>query len=162
MRKLGVRLVGFVTAALVLSLAVARGDEEKVDLDKLPKAVVKAVKDKFPKAKLVGAEKEKEGGKTVYEVHIKDGKTTIEVTVTPKGKIVSVEKEISAKDLPKAVAEALEKKYPRAKITKTEEVSKDDKITYEMQITVGKKKLEVVFDPDGKFVKEEKKDKKDE
>src|SRR5205085_11412445 len=43
-------------------------EEEKVPLDKLPKAVTEAVKKKFPRAELVSAEKEKQDGKTVYEV----------------------------------------------------------------------------------------------
>jgi hypothetical protein len=153
-------LIGGMAVVVLLAGAAARADEEKVPLDKLPKAVVDAVKEKFPKADLVSAEKEKEDGKTVYEVNIKDGKATIEVTVTPEGKIVLVEKEIAAGDLPKAVAEALEARYPKATIQKVEEICKDDKVTkYEaLIVTAEKKKLEVCFDPAGKFLEEEKKD----
>jgi hypothetical protein len=145
---------------LVLSTLVRADDEEKVALDKLPKAVVDAVKGKFPSAKLVGASKEKEDGKVVFEIAIKNGVQNIEVTVAPDGKIVSIEKEITAKDLPKAVAEALEKKYPKATIKKLEEIHKDDKlIKYEALILTSEKKtLEVCFDPSGKFLTEEKKD----
>src|SRR5260221_1073112 len=92
---------------VLLASSTARADEEKVPLDKLPKAVVDAVKAKFPDAKLVSAEKELEDGKPVYEVAIKDKDQNIEVTVTPEGKIILIEKEIAAKDLPKAVAEAM-------------------------------------------------------
>jgi hypothetical protein len=151
-------------ALLALTAACARADEEeKVPLDKLPKAVVDAVKAKFPKAKLVGAEKEKEDGKEVYEVAIKDGDSNIEVTVTPEGKITTVEKEITLKDVPKAVSDAFEAKYPKATVKKVEEISKDDKITeYEFLIvTADTKKLEVSFDPKGKFLEEEKKDKEE-
>jgi hypothetical protein len=148
---------------LALTAVCARADEEKVPLDKVPKAVLDAVKAKFPKAKLVGASTEKEDGKTVYEVAIKDGDTNIDVTVTPEGKITTVEKEITLKDVPKAVADALEAKYPKATVSKVEEISKDDKITeYEFLITTAdKKKLEVSFDPKGKFLEEEKKDKEE-
>jgi uncharacterized membrane protein YkoI len=154
---------GLVVALAVVAVPAWADDEEKVPLDKLPKAVVDAVKEKFPRAELVSAEKEKEDGKTVYEVALKDGKHKREVTLTPDGKIVSVETEIEAADLPKAVAEALEARYPKAEIKKAEEISKDDKITkYEMLIvTADKKKLEVSFDPRGKFLEEEKKDGKD-
>jgi hypothetical protein len=146
-------------AAVLLVLATAaRADEEKVPLDKLPKAVVEAVKAKFPKAELIGAEKETEKGKTSYEVNIKDGKQAIDVTVTPEGKIVLVEKEIAVDDLPKAVAEAIKARYPKGTIKSAEEVSEDDKITeYEVVIVVGKKTLEVTFDPTGKFIEEEEK-----
>jgi uncharacterized membrane protein YkoI len=158
------RLAMVSAASLALVVAgLARADEEKVELAKLPKAVTDAVKAKFPDAKLVSAEKEKEDGKTVYEVAIKNKEQNIEVTLTPDGKIVSIEKEIAAKDLPKAVAEALEKKYPKATIKKVEEIIKDDKLVkYEaLIVTADKKKLEVCFDPSGKFLEEEKKDKED-
>jgi len=151
-------------AALVVLMVTALGasaddeKEEKVPLDKVPKAVLDAVKAKFPKAKLVSAEKEKEDGKLVYEINIKDDGKTVEVTVTPEGKIVSVEKTIKEKDLPEAVTEAFKKKYPGATVKLVEEVVKGQKVYYELQIvTKDKKKLEVEFDPKGKFLKEEKK-----
>lgn len=155
-----IRSPSVVLGLLVLAACAFAADEEKVPLDKLPKAVVDAVKAKFPDAKLVSAEKELEDGKPVYEVAIKDKDQNIEVTVTPEGKIILIEKEIAAKDLPKAVAEAMEKKYPKATIKKLEEIIKDDKVTsYEaLIVTAEKKNLEVRFDPSGKFLEEEKKD----
>jgi uncharacterized membrane protein YkoI len=155
--------IGGMTVAVVVLAGAARADEEeKVPLDKLPKAVVNAVKEKFPRAELVGASKEKEDGKTLYEVAIKDGKQKIDVTVTPEGKIAAIEKGIAVADLPKAVTEALESRYPRATIQKAEEITKEDKVAaYEMVIvTADKKKLEVSFDPKGKFLEEEKKEEK--
>ena len=161
--SMNVRFVGLAVAlgTLALVAAVRADDEEKVPLDKLPKAVADAVKAKFPDAKLVAAGKEKEDGKVVYEVAITNKDQSIEITVTPDGKIVLIEKVIAEKDLPKAVAEALEKKYPKATIKKLEEIVKDDKIVkYEaLIVTADKKNLEVSFDPSGKFLEEEKKDK---
>ncbi len=156
MRKV---LCGVVTV-LVLAATVRADDEEKVPLDKLPKAVVEAVKKKFPKAELVGAAKEKEDGKDVFEVAIKAEGTTMDITLTPEGKILIIEKVIAAKDLPKAVAEAAEAKYPKATHKKIEEISTDDKIEkYEiLLVTEDKKKLEVTFDPKGEFLEEEKKE----
>jgi hypothetical protein len=152
-------------ALLALAAVCVRADEEeKIPLDKLPKAVVDAVKAKFPKAKLVSAEKEKEDGKTFYEVAIKDGDSNIEVILTPEGKITAIEKEIEVKDLPKAVTDAFESKYPKATVKKVEEITKEDKLYgYELLIvTAEKKKLEVTFDPKGKVLEEEKKgDKED-
>jgi uncharacterized membrane protein YkoI len=150
--------------AFVCILAIgnlARADEEKIALDKLPAKVKEAVKAKFPDAELVSAEKENENGKTVFEVAIKNKGNKLEVTLTEDGKILSIEKEIAAKDAPKAVMEALEKKYPKAEIKKVEEITKGDKVTYEFLITAGDKKLEVVFDAQGKLVEEEDKTKKD-
>ena len=162
MRAFAGLLFGLVAVALVLS-GSASGQEKKVDLKKVPKAVLKAVKDKFPKAKIISASTEKENDKTVYEIQIKNEGKSADVTVTPEGKITTVETTIPYKELPKVVAEAFEKKYPRATVKRTEEVGDGDKVThYELLIvTSDKKTLEVEFDTKGKFIKEEKKSGKD-
>lgn len=136
-------------------VSVGRADEEKIALDQLPAKVKAAIKAKFPDAELISAEKEKEDGKTLYEVAIKHKGRTIEATVAEDGKIVEIEKEIATKDLPKVIVDALEKKYPKAAVTKAEEITADDKMKYELLITAGGKTLEVSFDAQGKFLKEE-------
>ncbi len=154
----GMRVIIVAAVCAVVGFA-AWADEEKVPLDKLPAKIKEAVKAKFPDAELVSAEKEKENGKIVYEVAIKNKGKAIEVTLDEEGKIVTVESEIAAKDLPKPVAEAFEKKYPNATVTKVEEVVEGGKTKYELLISFGKKKLEVTFDPQGKFLEEEDKSK---
>jgi uncharacterized membrane protein YkoI len=148
-------------AFVLLGTAAARADEEKVPLDKLPKAVTEAVKAKFPGAELVSAGKETENGQLLYEVALKHKGHKMDVTFKADGTLVSVEKEITAQDLPKAVAKTLADKYPKATFTKVEEETKDGKVTYEVVlVTAEKKTFEVVLSPDGKIVKEESKDKK--
>lgn len=143
--------------------ARADDDEEKVPLDKVPKVVLKAVQAKFKGAELVSAQTEKEDGKILYEINLKDKGHTVDVSVTPDGKIVSIERTISAKDLPRSVAEAINSKYPKAEHKRIEEITEDGKTSYEvLLLTVDKKKIEVVLDPDGKIVKEEAKDKREE
>lgn len=156
-------------AALVFAVAT-RADEEKVPLDKLPKGVLEAAKKRFPKAEVVGASKETEKDKTVYEVELKENGKTIDVTLTPEGAIVLIEQEIDAKDLPKAVTAALEKKYPKAtyKIVEAVYAVKDGKEAldfYEVLVaTADKKEVEVKLTAEGKITEEEEKkpEKKDE
>jgi hypothetical protein len=160
-------LCGLTVAAVLAFVGVfaARADEEKVPLDKLPKAVVDAVKKRFPQAELTGAEKETEDGKTVYEVAIKNQGQNVEVTTTPEGTIVEIEKEIAAGAMPKAVSAALESKYPKATYRMIEEVFKvqdgKEKLEYYevLLVTAARKKLEVSVTPEGKFTKEEDKSK---
>lgn len=152
-----------VTVALVV--AGGRADEEKVPLDKLPKAVVDAVKAKFPKAEIKQAEKETEDGKTKYEVTLADGGTKIDVDVTEGGTITGYEKEIALKDLPKAVSEAAAAKHPKGTAKSAEAVynvkdGKDALAYYEVTIEVDGKKHEVEVLPDGKLKPEEKKEEK--
>ena len=139
--------------------SAAAEEEEKIEINTLPKAVASAVKTKFPKAEMASAEKGDEDGKPVFEVSIKNGKQSIDVTLTPEGKILLVEKAIDGKDLPKAVATALASKYPKATIKLAEELIRDDKLSgYEITVvTADNKTHEVEFDPKGKLVEEEKK-----
>jgi uncharacterized membrane protein YkoI len=147
---LSVAALGLVGSLGVMALA------EEVPLDKVPKAALDAVKAKFPGAKLTGAEKEKEDGKVVYEIALTLKDQKIEVHVTPEGKITEIEREIKYEDLPKAVTDAFKAKYTKAKVELVEEVTKDDKISYELHIALGKRKMELVYDPTGKLLKEEK------
>src|SRR5262249_9602788 len=154
-------------AAVVLALAgSARADEEKVPLDKVPKAVLDAVKARFPGAEMKGASKETEGGKTMYEVSIKNKGQNIDVELAEDGKILAIEKETTTKALPKKVVDALEAKYPKATHKKTEEIIKvengvEQPAVFEVVLeTADKKTFEVVLSADGKIQKEEGKDKK--
>jgi uncharacterized membrane protein YkoI len=161
MYRLGRWLVAGVGLVLLAGFAV-RAEEEKVPLDKVPKAVLDTVKAKFEGAELVGASKETEDGKTTYEVTIKHRGTKIDVELSPDGKILVIEKTIAFKDLPRPVAEAVNAKYPRATIKKTEELTKDATVSYEvLLVTADKKKVEVVLDGTGKIIQEEQKKEKE-
>jgi uncharacterized membrane protein YkoI len=152
----------FVLATAGMAARADDDKEEKVPLDKVPKAVLEAVKAKFKGAELVSAQTEKEDGKTLYEINLKDKGQSVDVTVSPDGKIVSIERTIASKDLPRPVTQALNGKYPRADYKKVEEITEDGKLTYEvLLVTAEKKTIEVVLDRDGKIVKEEAKDKKE-
>jgi hypothetical protein len=115
MRRSGGLLAAGVALALLAGVAL-RADEEKVPLDKVPRAVLDAVKARFEGAKLLGASREKEDGKTIYEVQIERRGQKIDVECSEDGKILVIEKTIAARDLPRAVAEAVEAKYARATI----------------------------------------------
>src|SRR5882757_1236943 len=148
-------------AALIVLAAPVRADEEKVPLDKVPKPFLEAVKKRFPKAEVKEASKEtNDDKKTVFEVTLKEDGKNIDVTLTPEGKITLIEKEIDRKDLPKAVAETFDKKYPKAMYKIVEEVIKvvDGKETLEyyeaLLVTADKKTFEVEVLLDGKFKRE--------
>jgi uncharacterized membrane protein YkoI len=154
---------GTVSALLIL-VAAAHGDEEKVALDKVPKPVMEAVEARFKDAKATGAGKETENGKLVYEVTIQHKGQKIDVTLIPEGEILMIEREIAAKDLPQAVAKTLEDKYPKATYKIVEEIikveKKKEKLAYYevLLVTADNKALEVQVTAKGKVVNEEKKD----
>jgi uncharacterized membrane protein YkoI len=161
------RHFSWMSAAVVVSVLVgmARADEEKVPLDKLPKAVSAAVKKRFPAAEVVSASKETEDGKTVFEVAIKDKGQKMDVSLTPEGTITEIEKTIAETDLPKATAAALKDKYPGATYQTVEAIIhvKDGKEAldyYEVLLTTAdKKKWEVCVTAAGEIKKTEDKSK---
>lgn len=136
------------TLLIVLPALASRADEEKIPVKELPKAVQKAAKAKFRGAEIVGAAKEIEDGKTTYEVMFKLNGRSIDVAMSPEGKILEVEKEIDHSDLPEAVKKTIAAKYPGAKIEKVEQVTKgeDGPASYEVSII-----SEVVLDAKGKI-----------
>jgi peptidyl-tRNA hydrolase len=134
----------------------AQADETKIPLDQVPAAVKDAVKKKFPDAKMEEAEKEVKDGKTTFEVLITEGGKKITVSLKEDGAILEIEKEIAAKDLPEAVASAVKSKYPSGTVKKAEEVTVDQKVTYEVIVAQeGKKNREVALDKAGKITEDE-------
>jgi hypothetical protein len=91
--------------------APARGDDEPVDLAKVPAVVRKAAEKAVPGIKLMEATKGTEEGQTTYTLSGVDAKgNDAEVEVTPEGKIVAISLEIRLQDVPKVVMSALRAK----------------------------------------------------
>lgn len=148
-------------AFLMACLTNSAGAEEEEAVKDLPMAVVDAIKARFPKGEIEEVEKEEEDGKTVYEIEVEiesdDGESEHTLTLTPEGKILEIEKEIAAKSLPKAVADALAAMYPKATYRRIEEVVKiengvEQVDAYEVLLTTAdKKKIEASVRPNGKI-----------
>src|SRR5262245_52725839 len=99
-----------VATVFVLPAGVARAADEPKDLNKIPKAVMDALKAKFPRAKIDKWSKENEKGKVIYDIEFKQDGRKAEADIAEDGTIQNFEQEFDAKDLPKAVTEAVEKK----------------------------------------------------
>jgi hypothetical protein len=122
---------------------------------------VKAAYEKhFPRADFKSASTENEKGKKVYEIAFVYKGASIDATFDGDGKLLDVERTIAAKELPKAVADAIDAKYPKATLKKAEELSKDGAHpeAYEvLLVTTEKQTIEVKLDVAGKILEEEKK-----
>src|SRR5262245_46924881 len=145
-------LIVLVTA----SAAVAR--EEKVRLDRVPAPVMDAVKARFPAARPTEAAKETEKGELVYEVGLEDAGRHVDVTLTPSGQLLLLERTLPREELPKAVAEALGRAYPGATYRTVEEIvevraGEEHLASYEVLLSpAGGGKREVKVSPDGATV----------
>ena len=141
----------------------------------LPRAAADAVKAAFPQASIEEVALDKEDGIELYEVELRQNGEETEVTVSPDGVIVEVETEVSLKDLPKAVADAIAKAAGGAKV---EEVTREEtravvragklvkldqpKITYEAEFRRDGKEVEIELAPDGTILTTEGEDDEDE
>lgn len=154
--------------------------QKQAKLSGLPMAVA-VVGAKYPKGELIKAIKE-DDDETVYEVVVEMGEKTLEVSVSPKGRIIEVEQTISVEEMPKRVVAALKSKFPKARIKSAEQVTKyededdeqendeegDDKDDeQELQYfevvlkSKGKAAFEVKITANGKFIEEDAEDEDD-
>ncbi len=145
-------------SAIVVAMGMATGmagnawaeeNEVSVAVDKLPQAVVEAVKKHFPTAVIESATTEKDDDEVLFEVKFKvDGQLT-EVTLGENGEIEEIERTVEMKAVPPAVLELVAKKYPKSTPQSVEAVyemedGKEELEYYEVQIeTADKKTVEV-------------------
>lgn len=153
------RLIALSLGTVALAFVTGAGfKDEKIPLADVPQAARDAINERFPGAAISErVEKETKKYGVFYEFDlIKDGKK-IEAEVSAEGKFREIETKLLPSDLPKAVADAVAKRFPDAKVRKAEEEIKfrgerEVKI-YEVDIVVDGKKLEVKLDPEGKILK---------
>jgi uncharacterized membrane protein YkoI len=151
-----------VSLALVASTARAQKKETEV---KLPEAVMKTFKAKFPKAEIQKTEVEEENGVTVYDIEFKDGDTEKETDITADGIMLEFTIVIEAKAVPAAAMKAIEKAAEGAKMKRIERIeisyeTKDGKVIklekpvthYAVEMTKGKQSAEIVVTPEGAVV----------
>jgi uncharacterized membrane protein YkoI len=164
------RIMGGLGVSMVATfLVLATGADsfaEKVPYDKVPKKVRDAVEARFPDAKVSSVEKETEDGKVVYDIELKHKGKKYEMDIQEDGTVLEIEKEVAAKDLPKAVKAAVNAKYPGAKLKDIMEVNKvkgtkETPDHYEIIIlTADNEEREILVSLDGKSIKAEKAEKK--
>jgi hypothetical protein len=131
-----------------------------LELDKIPKVVMDALKARFPDAEIHKWSKEKEGDIVVYDIEFKQQDRKFEADIKEDGTIHNWEKEIAAEDLPEAVKKTAEEKYPNSTHKEIMEITavKDGEDVlegYEIVLeTADKKEVEIAVAPDGRILEE--------
>jgi hypothetical protein len=137
---LAVALTGRVNASIA---------EEPVKKSDLPDVVQKAADAQGAGASVLGYSKDKKHGRVEYGVQMMVGDHTKDVTIDPQGRVLEVEEQVVADDLPANVFHGLSGQARKGKITKIESLTKNGKIVaYEAQVTGGKH-AEIQVGPDG-------------
>lgn len=146
---------------LILSLQACRSEEyeRKVTEKEVPPPVLQAFAKAYPNAEVRGYAEEQEGSKKIYEIAFTHEGKSIDVAYASNGELVEVEETIEAANLPQAVHDAIIHKYKAAEIKVAEKVTKGERMAYEVKVDVKEngilKRYELVFDPEGKLLKQE-------
>jgi uncharacterized membrane protein YkoI len=137
---------------LLCLTTIGFSQEMKISYKALPTSILQAFRAAYPNARFKNGTKEITKGDTYYEINCNDGGVNRTITLDKDGKITEAEEELTVDKLPDAVANAITKQYTKGKILHIESSVKDSKTVYEVFIRDKKKKVEVVFSPDGNVV----------
>jgi hypothetical protein len=134
--------------ALALFMIGAFAEEKKVTVHEAVKKVFSA---QYPNAAKVEWGLEKTGE---YEAEFKLNNTDMSVVYDEKGTALEIESEIKEAGLPQAIKATLAKDFVGYKINEVEKAEAKGVITFEMEAKKDNKEFELVFDQNGKFLKQ--------
>ena len=138
-----------------LTLGVRAQDEKKKEISSqdVPEEVMKSFNSTFANATDVEWKKKN----NEYKVSFDMNGIEHHAMFNSSGTVTSQGHEISESDLPAAVATALKKDYPNHRIDEVHTMIKDGDNTYKVSLD-GSPDKKVIYSPDGKMIKEKKKD----
>jgi hypothetical protein len=155
-----VTVAGFLAVIGLVSGTRAQGQE--ISLKRVPKAVMKSAKTKFPGATIKVASEEREEGKPpVFALEMKHHRQNVDVTFTVDGTVVLVVTDVPAKEVPKVVRRTVEDRFPGATVRGAESVTTGSELKkkadyYQLYLlTADEKPALVKVDPDGNFLEPE-------
>jgi hypothetical protein len=157
--KRGMRFMAVAGFLAVLGLASGtRAQEEKIPLHRVPKTVLTSAKAKFPGSEIKKASKETEDGEPVFALEMKHHRHNVDVTLKVDGTVVLVETDVTAKEVPNVVLQAIQQSYPGATVRGAESVNKGPEVKktadyYQLYLlTADERPALVKVDPDGKVL----------
>jgi hypothetical protein len=118
---------------------------------KLPAAVENAFKAAYPLATIKHTSHETEDGVEQYEIESTNQGRALDVNYKPDGAVIVIEEEVTASELPAAVATAIATRYPKATVTTRERATEGQKTYFELGLK-GAPVKEVQLTPDGKWI----------
>jgi hypothetical protein len=150
----------FVTLSAVLSMglasSIALAQEKHVRRRDLPSAVGVTADRESIGSTVKGYVKEREHGRTVYEVETVVGGRTRDIEIEVDGTVSEIEQEIAFASLPDEVKHSLMTEASGAKITKVESLTKEGKlVAYEAALLRGAHKSELQVGPAGEHLSQE-------
>jgi len=118
---------------------------------KLPPTVENAFKAAYPQATIKHTSHETEDGVEQYEIESTNQGRGLDVNYKPDGTVIVVEEEVTASELPAAVAAAVTTRYPKAIVTTRERATEGQKTYFELGLKGAPVKV-VQLTADGKWI----------
>jgi uncharacterized membrane protein YkoI len=156
--------VAAVTLISLLPLGCAHNEKGEKDQAKklaqsdVPAKVMDSVNAKFPGATIRSAEKETENGQVIYDIELTQNGRHHEMDIQENGTVAETESAIPADQLPAAVSQAAQAKYPNSTVKEAMEKRKGtDTQVSEYEIVVKKsngKGTELTITPGGKITED--------
>lgn len=144
MRKNAIQLV----AILFFSIGIVYAQD--IPESQVPAVVVNNFKKEFPKADDI--EWELKGN--LYNVEFEIGwSTDYEAWYNASGKLVKYTKEISEKDVPSAIINAIKTQYKGYRVDDAKMIVENGTETYKVEIEKGDSERDLIFSKDGKVIK---------
>lgn len=139
MKNLAIITVTMMVAAITFA--------QKVQEKEVPTAVKAAFQKQYPLVKAVKWDKEEDKFEASFDLN----KTDNSILFDKKGNILETEVEILVNQLPKGVLDYVKTNYKTVAVKEVAKIT-DEKgtVTYEVEI----KKMDILFDRNGKFIKE--------
>lgn len=153
-------LTATLLAALVSTLPRSLAADQPKDLDKIPPRVLDALNAKFPRAAIEKWTKEREHGKTIYDIEFTAGGRKAEADIAENGTIQNFETQFDPAQLPKPVADAVARKYPKSRMKEVLQITeiknkKEVDGGFEIVIeTAGKQEVELTIARSGKVLED--------
>lgn len=119
----------------------------------VPAVVLNAFQQQFPKARQVEWERKRDGN---FEVEFNVGLVGRDqkAFISPDGKVLKHEEELSSSSLPDAVKNQIKTEFDGYRIDEVKKIDEGGKITYAVDLESRSGDLKVLFDTDGKILKE--------
>ncbi len=140
------KAITFLTAILIGTTSLFAQD---VPENQVPSVILNTFKKEFPKASDIEWEREGE----LYNVDFEIGYfTDYEAWFDASGKLIKYSEEISEKDLPQAVKDAVKKQFDGYRIDDVEKITENNIETYRVEIEKGNDERYVTFSKNGKLI----------
>src|SRR5712692_6316843 len=124
----------------------------EVGLSETPQVVRRTIRQQLGGGKLGDITKSVEEGDVVYEAEMTRGNRQHTITVSPEGKVLRQEEEVSLAEAPEPVRRTIQSQVGGGKLLRLAKTTDDDGIVYEVEAAKDGKEFSLTVAADGRFL----------